>query len=113
MVEVRRAEDAELCGFIDADAGVWRALTVFGGVLGEHDSEDDARRQVLDVALASLADRWVLIDGTSGDEQAVCIQEVSPYQVTVALGYYSLLGVPSLTITRDDVVGGRWRLRRR
>ena len=47
-----------------------------------------------------------------GEEQVVCIQEASPSSVTLALGYYSLPGVPSLTVSRDDVTGGRWQLDR-
>ena len=67
---------------------------------------------MLEVGLASLAERWMLTDLGSGEEQVVCIQEVSPSSVTLALGYYSLPGVPSLTVSRDDVTGGRWQLDR-
>ena len=73
---------------------------------------DDAERQVLEIGLASLAERWMLTEVASGEEQVVCIQEASPSTVTLALGYYSLPGVPSLTVSRDDVTGGRWRLER-
>ena len=110
MIEVHREADGELCGFIERRDGRWLATTIFGAHLGSHDREDDARRQVLDVGLASLAERWILVDAASGDEEIVCIREASPARVTVALGYYSLPGVPSRTITRDDLDNDRWRL---
>jgi hypothetical protein len=113
MIEVRRAADGELCGFIDDRDGRWHAMTLFGGDLGAHHRQDDARRHVLDVGLASLADRWILVDGATGDEQIVCICEASPDRVTVALGYYSLPGVPSQTIIRTELDNDRWRLVRR
>ena len=89
------------------------ATTIFGARLGTHDRREDAERQVLDVGLASLAERWTLIDTASGEEQVVCIQQVSPSSVTLALGYYSLPGVPTRTIARGDLVSGRWQLHRR
>ena len=113
MIEVRRRHDDELCGFIEECGSAWRALTVFGGCLSVHDRRDDAEREVLDAGLASLAERWTLIDATTGEEQVVCIQEASPTKVTLALDYYALPGVPSRTITRDELAEGRWRLQRR
>ncbi len=112
MIEIRRQDDDELCGYVEARGRDWHAVTIFGGRLGVHDCRDDAERQVLEVGLASLAERWMLTDLGSGEEQVVCIQEVSPSSVTLALGYYSLPGVPSLTVSRDDVTGGRWQLDR-
>ena len=41
----------------------------------------------------------------------VCIQEAHPGAVTVARGYYSLPGVPTLTITADQLATGEWQLR--
>lgn len=90
----------------------WRALTVFGGVLGAHATRDDAERQVLNDGLSSLADRWTLSDDESGDEQIVCIQEANPDGVTLALDYYSLPGVPTLRLATSELSGGRWTLRR-
>jgi hypothetical protein len=81
--------------------------------LGVHDRRDDAERQVLDVGLASLAERWMLIDAATGEEQVVCIQQASPSSVTVALDYYSLPGVPTTTIAARDLASGRWQLQRR
>jgi hypothetical protein len=111
VIEVRRVGDDELCGFVIAHGERWHSLSVFGGLLGDHDAREAAARHVLESGLASLADRWVLVDHTSGDEQIVCIQEASPERVTLALGYYSLPGVPSFTLTRRDLLDGRWQLR--
>jgi hypothetical protein len=113
MIEVRRTDDDELCGFVDGDDHEWRALTVFGGQLGVHERRQDAERHVLDVGLSSLAERWTLVDATSDEEQVVCIQEASPAGVTLALDYYSLPGVPTLTLTRDELADGHWQLHRR
>ena len=112
MFEVRRPDDDELCGFVTTDSSNWLAVTVFGGLLGAHTCRDDAERQVLNDGLASMAERWTLIDGESGEEQIVCIQETNPTSVTLVLDYYSLPGVPTLTLTRDDLQSGRWTLRR-
>jgi hypothetical protein len=110
MIEVRRPEDGELCGFVAERDGGWDAVTVFGALLGEHDGRTDAERHVRDVGLASLAERWMLVDTTSGDEEIVCIQHASPQEVTVALGYYSLPGVPTRTLARAELDAGRWQL---
>ena len=112
MDEVRRQGDDELCGHIAYRDGRWCALTVFGAVLGSHDSRDAAERQLLEEGLASLAERWTLRNGESGDEEVVCIQEANVDAVTVARGYYSLPGVPILTITARQIAAGEWEMRR-
>jgi hypothetical protein len=112
VFEVRRPDDDELCGFVTDGAEGWLAVTVFGGLLGSHPDRDDAERQVLNDGLASMAERWTLVDSESGEEQIVCIQETNPSSVTLALDYYSLPGVPTLTLSRDDLQSGRWTLRR-
>jgi hypothetical protein len=110
MLEVRRDDDGELCGYVVPDGRRWRSLTAFGGALGEHDHEQDARQHVAEVGLRALADRWTLTDGATGEEQVVCIQQVSPTEITLALDYYSLPGVPTLTIATDELGTGRWHL---
>lgn len=112
MFEVRRRDDDELCGFVVDDGNRWQAITVFGGRLGTHTDRADAERQVLNDGLASMAERWTLIDNVSGEDQIVCIQETKPGRVTLALDYYSLPGVPTLTLATDDLQSGRWTLRR-
>ncbi|HEX5365874.1 MAG TPA: hypothetical protein VFW63_04315 [Acidimicrobiales bacterium] len=113
MHEVRRPDDGELCGYVDARGGRWSALTVFGAVLGEHAHEDEAQRHVAEGGLAALADRWTLVDGTSGVEQVVCILQVSPGEVSVALDHYALPGTPTATISVHELASGRWRLEHR
>ena len=107
---LRRPSDGELCGYVEPRDGQWHALTVFGAVFGSHDRRASAADQVLDEGLTSLADRWTLRHGESGDEEVVCIQEVNGGAVTVARGYYSLPEVPTLTITKDQIASGEWEL---
>ncbi len=103
MTPVRRDEDGELCGFVVESDGRWRALTVFGGELGRHEVEADALRQVLDDGLASMAERWQLRRRGSDGAEIVCIQEASPEGVTLALGWYSMPGVPTQRVTAAEL----------
>ena len=108
---MRRSGDDELCGHVQHRDGQWCAITVFGAELGRHDDRDAAVDHVLTEGLASLAERWML-RSPHGDEQVVCIQEANPASVTVALDYYSLPGVPTLTISSAQLESGEWELRR-
>ena len=112
MEEVRRPTDDELCGHVEQCDGQWRALVVFGSLLGIHATRDTAVQQLLDEGLASLAERWTLRRGESGAEEVVCIQEANASTVTVARGYYSMPGVPILTITTRQLAAGEWVLHR-
>ncbi len=112
MDAVRRPSDDELCGHVEQRAGAWRALTVFGGLLGTHERRQAAVAQVLDEGLASLAERWTLRRRGDRDEEVVCIQEANAAAVTVALGYYSMPGVPTLTISAAQLAAGEWELHR-
>jgi hypothetical protein len=109
VLEVRR-DDGELCGYVVAHEGRWRSLTPFGGALGDHDREQEARRHVAELGLRSLADHWTLTDRSTGEQRVVCIQQASPSEITLALDYYSLPGVPTLTIATEDLGTGRWQL---
>jgi hypothetical protein len=109
--EVRRLGDGELCGHVEFRNGSWLALVVFGAVLGRHSTRSDAVDQVLSEGLASLAERWTLRHTEDGD-QIVCIQEANEHIVTLALDYYSMPGVPTLTITRKELESGSWTLHR-
>ena len=51
-------------------------------------------------------------DNLLAGEKVHQIQEVNPESVTVARGYYSLPGVPTLTLTTRQLAGGEWELRR-
>jgi hypothetical protein len=110
--EVTRTDDDELCGHVDRRDGRWCALTVFGGLLGRHDQRETAVEQVLAEGLASLAERWTLRNGETGDDEVACIVEANAGAVTVARGYYSMPGVPTLTITADEIARGTWELLR-
>lgn len=110
MDQVRRQEDGELCGHVEHRDGRWCALTVFGAVLGCHDRRDAAVDEVIDEGLSSLSERWTLRRGESDDEEVVCIQEARPGAVTLARGYYSLPGVPTITITADQLARRAWQL---
>jgi hypothetical protein len=112
MDEVRREDDDELCGHVDLREDRWLALTVFGAVLGDHDRRDDAERQVLEEGLAALTERWTLRHTATGEEEVVCISEANPQRVTLARGYYSLPGVPTLTLTSAQLASGEWALHR-
>jgi hypothetical protein len=109
--EVRRPDDDELCGHVELRDGTWSALVVFGAVLGHHTTRDDAVDHVLSEGLSSLADRWTL-GGADHAAEVVCVQEANEHTVTLALGYYSMPGVPTLTITRGELDTGVWTLRR-
>jgi hypothetical protein len=112
MEAVLRRDDGELLGFVVQQTGEWLALAVFGAVLGRHGRREDAVQQVHHDGLASLAERWTLRRGGTEDEEVVCIVEANPDAVTVALGYYSLPGVPTLTISAAELRAGQWALRR-
>jgi hypothetical protein len=112
MDAVNRPEDDELCGFVEDRRDGWHALTVFGATLGVHPTGLDAEQHVLDEGLASLMERWILTDQDESTEEIVCIQEAHPEAITVAVGYYSLPGVPTMRIDRTELDAGRWTLRR-
>ena len=103
MIEVRRESDSELCGFIERIDGQWRSLTVFGGLLAIHPDQHEATDHVLTAGLSSLAERWWYREDPSSDWQIVCTQEASPDSVRLALDYYSGPGVPTITVSRDQL----------
>lgn len=84
----------------------WQALTVFGAVLAEFTTRSEAETYVLDRGLSSLAEHWLYSD--DGEWRVVCIQEANPQWVRIALDYYSLPGVATAKLTRDEA---RERLR--
>ena len=112
MEEVRRPDDGELCGHVAARDGAGFALVVFGAVLGRHSTREDAVTQVLTEGLASLADRWTLRRGDDDTEEVVCILEANARTVTLALGYYAMPGVPTLTVTASEIAAGEWSMHR-
>lgn len=104
--EVRRPSDGELEGFVVEDADGWLALTVFHGELGRSVTAGEARALVHRRGLASLADCWWWLSRRTGAWRVVVPQESSSGRVRVAVGYYSLPGVETATITADDLAAG-------
>lgn len=104
MHEVRRDSDGELCGHVQQVDHHWHALTVFGGALGAHPSFDDAVSHVLADGLASLAERWLYRADPSDEWEQVCIVEARPASVHIAVGPYSMPGVPVVELSRDQVM---------
>jgi hypothetical protein len=106
VIEVRRESDGELCGHVRPLGDRWQALTVFGGDLGILGHQKEAEARVHQVGLSSLAERWWYRADESADWQVVCVQEASPHSVRLALDYYSMPGVPTVTVTREELESG-------
>ena len=102
MIDVRRADDSELCGFVAEADGSWRAHTVFGSPVGVYPDRASAEQHVLDEGLAYLSRHWLYRQDETDDWQICCIQEASPSRVRVALDYYSMPGVPIVSLTNDE-----------
>lgn len=111
MDEVRRESDGELCGYVTQQGDQWQAVTVFGAELSTHGRRDDAIGTVLSYGLAALAERWTL-ERPNGSRQVACIQEAHPGVAILALDYYPMPGVPTMTITADMLASGDWTLTR-
>lgn len=106
MEEVRRDRDDELEGFVAEGDGQWLALTVFHAELARTATRQAAVEVVHLRGLASLSERWYWFSRRSGRWRVVLPQESSPGRVRVALGYYSLPGVDSTTVTAADLAAG-------
>lgn len=103
MIEIRRPEDNELCGFVEESDGSWHSYSVFGGLLASFADQVEAIEQVREMGLASLMERWWFRESPTSEWQVVCIQEASPESVRLALDYYSAPGVPTITVSRDQL----------
>ncbi len=99
MEEVRRGNDRELCGVIQESNGSWAACTVFGAVLADGKTKSEATNYVLEHGLAVLSEPWILTTSSSKVDQVVRIIEASPSEVRLALGFYSVPGVPVITLS--------------
>lgn len=106
LEEVRRESDGELEGHVTEGRDGWQALTVFGGHLATVADRLEAEAVVHQRGLSSLAERWYWWSRIAGAWQVVLPQEASPGRVRVAVGYYSLPGVETATITADDLAAG-------
>jgi hypothetical protein len=106
VIDVRRADDNELCGAIREANGSWAACAIFGAVLADGMSQTEATNFVLEQGLATLSEPWAFIASPGEEEQVVRIVEASPSMVRLALGFYSLPGVPTVTLTSADLENG-------
>lgn len=104
MQEIRRESDDELCGFIAEVDGRWNALTIFGAPLARGLDRAGAEDLVLTDGLASLSERWHYRASPKDDWQTVVIVEANPRSVTLALGYYSMPGVETLTLSSEQII---------
>jgi hypothetical protein len=111
VIEIRRESDNELCGHVRPLDGAWVALTVFGGTLGTHATRTAAEDHVHAEGLASLAERWMFRPDPAADWQVVCIQEANPDSVRLALDYYSMPGVPTVVVSKDQLSSGAMLVR--
>lgn len=77
--EVRRDEDWELMGYVRRDGDRWAALTVFGGLLDRHPTEDEAHDTVETHGLSAMTEPWWV---RIGDRWWPCrLQEARPVHV--------------------------------
>ena len=106
--EVRRDEDDELLGYVEPDRnGGWRVLTVFGGLLGEAGTVDEAVAELESRGLSSLADTWWYRSSEDGLWVAAVILEVRPGEVRAQLGS---LPDPMRVVTISDPAPDELRL---
>lgn len=78
---VYRRSDNEHVGYVEAAAERWRALTIFGGVLSDHISRDDAVTTVVARGLASLTEMWWFYSQADRRWRRIQLVEVSPDSV--------------------------------
>ncbi len=79
-----RAEDGELLGYLIPEMeDAFTPATVFGFPLDSPGSRDEAERQLDEVGLSYLAERWLLNVADQDESINVQIVEVNPEQVTV------------------------------
>lgn len=106
-IEVRRAGDSELAGYVCPDAGGrWSALTVFGGLLARRATEPEARRTVERDGLASLARHWYHRRRGEAGWRAVLVTEAWPGRARLIEGWYALPGAARFEITVADLAAG-------
>lgn len=103
---VHRADDGELLGSVRRVGDEWRALTIFGGVLGRAATEAEARVVVERDGLASLQRRWFYRPAGSEEWEVVLIQEAWPGRARVVLGPYALPGVATTEVASGQLEAG-------
>jgi hypothetical protein len=95
---VYRPHDNEFCGTIAPLADGWGAYTIFGALV--HTAPDAARAQAFLVArgLALLNCHWQFYDAGTATWSNCLIQEASPQQVTIVLGYFAHPHAPTRVV---------------
>ena len=107
-MEVRRDEDGELLGYVEPDgSGGWRSLTVFGGLLGEAGTVDEAVAELKSSGLSSLAETWWYRSPEDGRWVAAVIMEARPGEVRARV---DSLPDPMRVVTITDPAPGELRL---
>jgi len=106
--EVRREEDDELLGYVEPDGtGGWRSLTVFGGLLGEAGTADEAAAELESSGLSSLAETWWYRSPEDGRWLTTVIMEARPGEVRAQVGS---LPDPMRVVTITDPTPDELRL---
>jgi hypothetical protein len=106
--EIRRDEDDELLGYVEPDGnGGWRVLAVFGGLLGEAGTLEEAVAELESSGLSSLAETWCYRSPEDGRWVAAVILEARPGEVRARLGS---LPDPMRVVTITDPAPDELRL---
>ncbi|MDQ3988295.1 MAG: hypothetical protein M3291_03675 [Actinomycetota bacterium] len=106
--EVRRDEDDELLGYVEPDGnGRWRSLTVFGGLLAEVGTVDEAVAELESGGLSSLAETWWYRSPADGRWVPAVIMEARPAEVRAQIGS---LPDPMRVVTITDPAPDELRL---
>ena len=106
MIEIRRPDDGELCGYVQVSEATWQSVTVFGATMADHIDQAEAEAHVLDHGLAVLAEHWWYRQQADDEWQIACIIEARPGEVRLALDYYPMPGVATVAVTRSDLADG-------
>jgi hypothetical protein len=74
--------------------------------IGAFVDQAEAEAHVLDHGLAVLAEHWWYRQQADDEWQIACIIEARPGEVRLALDYYPMPGVATVTVTRSDLADG-------
>jgi hypothetical protein len=106
VIEIRRPDDGELCGYVQVSEATWQSVTVFGATMADHIDQAEAEAHVLDHGLAVLAEHWWYRQQAGDEWQVACIIEARPGEVRLALDYYPMPDVATVSVTRSDLAKG-------
>lgn len=103
---VRRPSDGEALGSVRRLADGWIAETVFGGHLATTPDRAAALDRLEADGLGAMARRWWYRPEPDADWQVALVQEAWPGRATLVLGPYALPGLPTVTVSREDLLRG-------